>query len=500
MANNIDSRVCVIGAGIAGLVTAKVLHEDGFSVVVFEKNMELGGVWAESRTYPGLRANNPRDTYAFSDHPYSQSVDEFPTAEQVRTYLESYADRFRIRPLMRLGVEVLNVDYDTATDREKRRFNVIVQSATRSSLPETQSFDFVVVCNGLFSEPFTPNIESADLFRGRIVHSSRLREEFIAENTRVVIIGAGKSALDCASWAAQHAQSTALIHRKPQWMVPRYFFNFARIDYVLMTRVSEAFLRYHRPSRMEAILHKFGRPLVRLWWNALSRIAIRQAGIPSEFVPERPLPDGFENIGIGSEFYALLRERIITTKRGQAARFTPCGIELRDGSQIDADVVVLATGWQQSISFLAPALHRLVERDGRQQLYRDILPPNELRLGFVGYTPSLACQLTSEVSAHWLSQCFRGELRLPSIAAMEDEIARVQKLMPTVQAGKPQSYYGAYFAHYIDDLIQDMGISPVRSKNCLTEHFWPIWPNRYEALGDERRKLRNETGTKWNAV
>jgi len=70
------NRVCVIEAGIAGLATAKVLYEDGFAVTVFEKEPAIGGVWSALRTYPDLRANNPRETYAFSDHPYSKTADD----------------------------------------------------------------------------------------------------------------------------------------------------------------------------------------------------------------------------------------------------------------------------------------------------------------------------------------------------------------------------------------------------------------------------------------
>jgi hypothetical protein len=80
-------RVAVIGARIAGLVTAKDLRDDGFDVVVFEKACAVGGGWIQSRTYPGLRTNNSRDTYGFTDHPYSCSADIFPTAEQVRRCL-----------------------------------------------------------------------------------------------------------------------------------------------------------------------------------------------------------------------------------------------------------------------------------------------------------------------------------------------------------------------------------------------------------------------------
>jgi hypothetical protein len=102
-------RVAVIGAGIAGLVTAKVLRDDAFDVVVFEQEPTIGGVWAATRTYPGLRTNNSRDTYGYSDHPYDRSADLFPTAEQVRRYLASYVARFELGPLIRPSTEVLRV-------------------------------------------------------------------------------------------------------------------------------------------------------------------------------------------------------------------------------------------------------------------------------------------------------------------------------------------------------------------------------------------------------
>jgi dimethylaniline monooxygenase (N-oxide forming) len=75
-------RVCVIGAGLAGSVTARALRDDGFEVVVFERLPTIGGGWAASRTYPRLRANNPRETYAFCDFRYPATADEYPTAKQ----------------------------------------------------------------------------------------------------------------------------------------------------------------------------------------------------------------------------------------------------------------------------------------------------------------------------------------------------------------------------------------------------------------------------------
>ena len=137
-------RVVVIGAGIAGLVTAKVLRDDGFDVTAFEKEPVIGGVWAESRTYPGLRANNSRRSYAFSDHPYDRSADVFPTADQVRRYLASYVAWFGLAPLIRLSTEVVGVS------RRGAGFEVAVRGPDG---PACLVCDFVVVCAGTFSEP-----------------------------------------------------------------------------------------------------------------------------------------------------------------------------------------------------------------------------------------------------------------------------------------------------------------------------------------------------------
>ena len=110
MTSDTKNTVAVIGAGIAGLVTAKTLAQDGFDVRVFEKDADLGGTWAPSRTYPGLRTNNTKQTYEFSDHAYPDSTELFPRAEEVRRYMESYADRFEIRELTQFNKEVVAVD------------------------------------------------------------------------------------------------------------------------------------------------------------------------------------------------------------------------------------------------------------------------------------------------------------------------------------------------------------------------------------------------------
>ena len=483
-------RVCIIGAGIAGLVTAKVLGEDGFDIVVFEKQAEVGGVWAASRTYPGLRAHNSRESYAFSDFPYPDTTDEFPTARQVRAYLNAYIDHFGLRPLICLSTEVVSV-----TRVETHKFQVSVRPSGASEIARALEFDFVVVCNGVHSEPQMPHLAGNELFQGAILHSSQLIDPELVKGRRVVVVGAGKSALDCAAWAARHAQGCTLVFRSPHWTAPRYIIGPIRTDWVILTRFFELFLRYHRLGRFEAFLHGPARGLVRLLWQAGSRFFRQVLKIPAVLVPDTALPVGLENIVLGDEFYAALKLGKLELRRGHISRFLGAqAIELDTSERVEADVVILATGWRQGLPFLDAELLSQVQRDGRFYLYRQILPPSEPRLGFVGYASSTACPLTSEVAAHWLSQSFSGLLELPSVVEMEREIAKVLDWVNEAYPARSQGYYiGPHVAPYLDELLRDMDLPLWRADTWLSEIFEPLWPGRYQNLGEQRRK-RHSTG------
>lgn len=472
-------RVVVVGAGIAGLVTAKVLRDDGFDVTVLEKEPAFGGVWIESRTYPGLRTNNSRHTYAFSDHPYDRSADLFPTAEQVRGYLASYVARFELAPLITLSTEVDRVS------RSGDGFEVAVRGPDG---PTSMRCDFVVICAGTFSEPQVPEIPGAERFAGTVMHSSQATDPALVVGKRVVVVGAGKSALDCAAWAAESARSCTLVFRAPHWMSPRVLPGGIPNDRLVIGRLPELIFRYHHLSRVEQFLHGPGRIVTRLsWWvtSVLFRTLLR---MPAVMVPAQQLPSGLENVGVAPEFYALARKGRLDLRRDVITAFDSSDkLQLASGAQIAADVVIFATGWRQTLPFLAPELASAAMQDGRFQLYRNILPPTEPRLGFVGYASSIACQLTSEISAHWLAQTFRGEHALPTVEDMKAEIQRVHAWLAVMLPARPQGYFiGPCVAHHIDDLLTDMGLPTRRTRNVLTEYLSSFTPARYCDVAEQR--------------
>ena len=153
-------RVGIIGAGIAGLVTAKIFLENGFDVQVFEKEPDLGGVWALSRAYPGLRANTAKETYSLTDYPYPRSTSGYPIAEEVRAHLESYADHFGLYPHIRFNSEVVRLE--EIDDNGRQGFSMTVRSKAdvneEESREHTHEFAYVLICSGAFSTPMMPDL------------------------------------------------------------------------------------------------------------------------------------------------------------------------------------------------------------------------------------------------------------------------------------------------------------------------------------------------------
>lgn len=487
-------KVCIIGGGVAGLVSAKVLKRDGFHVTVFEKEPTIGGVWAKSRAYPGLRSNNPKEAYAFSDFNYPDSADDFPTAGQILSYLQSYKEFFKLNPHIFPETEVVSVERpQSGNDPAQTRYDVKIRHVHEPESTKTLEFDHVVICNGVFSKPNMPNIEGREKFKGEIIHSSEFTNSEMIRDKRVVVVGAGKSALDCAAFAAEYAASSTLVYRKPHWMIPRYFWK-KRVDFILFNRFSEQiFPVYHSASKAKRIMRKIISPLIWFWRKAVDRIVVRQSNIPEKMRPEVPVISGLENNGIGTEFYEYIQNGQANTHRACINSFTGNNrVELNTGEQLEADLVIFATGWHQTIAFLEPDLQKEIRKNGFFQLYRHILPPREQSLGFIGYASSGNAPLTSEISAHWLSQHFRGELDLPDAPKMEREIDNVRYWTQQVFPRRREGYFiGAYIGHYIDELMNDMGLETRRGHNFFDEYWGPFWAERYNRVAEERNKFRN---------
>jgi len=481
-----DRRTIVIGAGISGLVAAKVMRGRGYNVTVVEKSGDLGGVWEPARSYPGVQTQTPRDLYCFSDFPMPAEYPEWPSGAQMHTYLNAYTEHFGLRPCIRFQTEVLSL----SRERSGHGWSVALRGC--EAAVRTEHFDLVVVATGQFSAPRTLKLPGDDAFvaaGGSIRHSSQYVDGALARNSDVVVVGFSKSATDIAMDAvAQGARSVSVIYRQATWKIPYFFGGVVNFKNILYCRASEAMFMPWGPSRAGRLTRKLLAPMIWANWRGLEALLGLQFGLKKAGLrPDTRIEDGIhcatsiETPG----FYKAVRDGRIRMVKGNISGCEPGHVTV-DGLRIAADTVVLAIGWSQDLPFLdADTRSRLIEPDGQYRLHRMMVNPELPGLGFVGFNSSFASALSAELGAHWLARFFEGALRRqPADAAMQSEIARTLEWKRGER--KVAATYGglciAPFHHaHFDELMEDMGAKR-KAANVLAAHLAPINPKAYAKL------------------
>lgn len=479
-------RVCVIGAGISGLVAAKVLRARGYDVTAVEKSGDLGGVWEPARSYPGVQTQTPRGLYCFSDFPMPAEYPEWPSGAQMHAYLGAYAQRFGLRPRIRFRTEVLSLS------RQPGAPGWLLTLRGADAAVETERFDLVVVATGQFSRPRTLHLPGEDAFvaaGGSVLHSSQYGDGAGAKGRDVAVVGFAKSATDIAMGAlAEGARTVSIIYRRASWKIPYFFGGAVNFKTILYCRAAEAMFMPWAPSRAGRLARRLAAPAVWANWRALEALLGLQFGLKKAGLrPEGRIEDSIhcatsiETPG----FYKAVRDGRIRAVKGNVSGYAPGGI-LVDGAPVAADLVVLAVGWSQDLPFLdADTRAKLIELDGQYRLHRLMVNPDLPGLGFVGFNSSFASALSAELGAHWLARFFEGKLRRqPTDADMRAGIARALEWRRQDRR-VAQAYGGlciAPFHHaHFDELMADMG-ARTKPANLLAAHLAPVSPKAYAEL------------------
>lgn len=219
------ARVCVIGAGLSGLVSCREALRAGLEVRVFESADSIGGVWRSPSqgglVWEGMRANLSAHSCAFSDWPWTHAGEKdsncanvsnalenalkrecvdlsiFPTESAIRSYLRTYCDAFELWNSIELNSEVCGIR-DTKDGKEEWLCKVKTGNTIKSI-----RFDYVIVCCGVFHRPHIP-----DLFQvgNGIIHS----KDFASANDvgeKVLVVGGGFSGCEIATVIARERKA-----------------------------------------------------------------------------------------------------------------------------------------------------------------------------------------------------------------------------------------------------------------------------------------------------
>ncbi|BCJ49688.1 monooxygenase [Actinoplanes sp. NBRC 14428] len=480
-------RVGIVGAGVAGLTTAKVLLQAGHEVLVADRAPDVGGVWSRTRRYPGLTTQSAKATYSLSDFPMPRDFPEWPTGAQVQRWLESYAETFGVDRHLLLGTSV------ERAARQDDGWTLTLRSTVDGSV-RTEKVDRLVVANGVFCEPAIPDFPGRQEFTaagGRVCAGTEVHDAAEGAGRHVVVVGYGKSACDVTVPLSEVAASTHVVARQLLWKVPRRIAGRVNFKFLLLTRMGEALFRYLRPGPVERVLHGPADPVRRNMINSIGTVSRRQFKLDQLGLVPRGTMEGIVKgaIGLATEgfFEGVEAGRIRVHRDTTIVRLLAVDgrphAELSDGTTVPADLVVCATGFTQGVPFLDPDVRSsLLDERGNFLLYRQILPPVP-GLYFNGYNSSFFSPLNAEMAAVWIAADLAGGLRLPPPEERRRAVAEQLAFMDEATDGHHcrGTKIIPYSLHNLDEVLADLGVTIsalVRASHWLN----PVNPAAYRAV------------------
>jgi cation diffusion facilitator CzcD-associated flavoprotein CzcO len=205
---NRQLRAAVIGAGMAGILSAIKLRERGIECVVFEKGDRVGGTWRENN-YPGLACDVAAHwyTYSFARNPEWDTL--MAPGPQIREYFEGVARSRGVLPHIRFNEEVVRLEY---RDDEWHL-------ATAGG--HADRFDLVIVATGVLHHPNIPHFRGVERFKGAVFHSARWDHAVPLDGKRIGVVGTGSTATQLVTALVPRAAHFCLFQRTPQWVMHR---------------------------------------------------------------------------------------------------------------------------------------------------------------------------------------------------------------------------------------------------------------------------------------
>ncbi|MBW2289772.1 MAG: NAD(P)/FAD-dependent oxidoreductase [Deltaproteobacteria bacterium] len=330
-------RICIVGAGMSGLLMAIKLKEAGIeSFRIFEKADTVGGTWREN-TYPGLTCDVPSFFYSYSFEPNPDWTHRFPPGHEILAYFERVAEKYDLLKYISFNQEVASARYDDGT------------WSIETAAGETMTADILIAGCGPLHKRLYPEIEGMERFEGAMFHAAAWEHDVELGGKRIGVIGNGSSGIQMMAPLSKVASQLTMFQRTAQWVVP--------LD---NRKYSE---RQRSRKRRFPILGKLTRRFYQLVYETFS-VAVTENGIWRKIIA-RQCRDNLASVAdpdlrrkltpdyvpmckrlvISGDFYPTLTKANVELVTDGIQEIEARGVRTIDGTLHELDILVLATGY-----------------------------------------------------------------------------------------------------------------------------------------------------------
>ncbi|CAB9505457.1 monooxygenase [Seminavis robusta] len=457
-------KVCIIGGGCAGLVTAKELAAEGHCPIIFEKTASIGGLWQRGEGASQRTALVLEETYtsssalntAFSDFPIQPEFGGNETfcmhQEGFMKYVDAYANHFGLKQYVQVNTEVLTVRRNTCDKWEV----AVLQNKQHI----THEFDAVAVCSGQANMPNIPKIPGQEHFKGRIRHSTELRDpEQMAQiynGKRVLCIGHGETASDNAQSVAKSAIQCDLSIRNAVLVLLRNSLG-AHPDYVEHRSMHSCppWLRWATYMLACGFMFMFNWAFARVYDGKVYHLPSCIHQYRLLFTPKYLWHCLTGKRSICASVQVTKSENFLYIINGKTSKVKPevghidkvGKIIFQDGTSGDYDEILLNTGFQPSrFPFLAPGF----DSNPRDDRFLAMIHPQLPDMAFIGFARGQvgALVLGFEMQARWFALLVSGKRNLPTVCEMKKVIAKDRLEKDCTQYTRGTWFYANYLARF----------------------------------------------------
>jgi monooxygenase len=338
--------VLIVGAGLSGIGAGYHVQTEcpGKSYAILEARGRIGGTWDLFR-FPGIRSDSDMYTLGYSFRPWRETK-AIADGSSILSYVRETASEHGIDHRIRFHHRVVRAQWST----EDAHWTVEA-IRTDTQQPVRMTCGFLFLCSGYYryDEGYTPEFEGTERFSGEIIHPQKWPEDVDHTGKRVVVIGSGATAVTMVPAIAQRAAHVTMLQRSPSYVLSlpaedpiakflrrraptKLAYSIVRWKNVLLTLFSFQLSR-RRPAVMKALIRK-----------ALEKELPTGYDIDTHFKPRYNPWDQRLCIVPDGDLFMAIREGRVSVVTDRIDTFTERGLKLESGEELEADLIVTATG------------------------------------------------------------------------------------------------------------------------------------------------------------
>lgn len=337
--------VLIVGAGISGISAACYLEKESpdASYRIIEARDKAGGTWDLFR-YPGIRSDSDMHTFGFAFKPWTDPK-VLADGKSIRKYVNGVIDEYDIQRNIQFGSKVISAHWRS----DSNLWRVVIREKT--GLETKIETRLLFMCAGYYDykEGYTPEIPGLASFKGRVVHPQHWPDDLDYRDKRVAVIGSGATAVTLVPAMAGDAKKVTMVQRSPSYVAsrPKQDVISNVLNAVLPAQWAYDIVRW-KNIRLQNFFYKRARKSPQSVKNFLLKQVRKHLpenfDVDKHFTPSYDPWDQRVCLVPDGDLFSALKEGSAEVVTGTIKSVTESGIAMDDGSEVEADILVTATG------------------------------------------------------------------------------------------------------------------------------------------------------------